>query len=132
MVTIAPEGPNPRPAPAIGPVEPGAPGSNCRRDPAPHGPARSSSARPAGHRGGVALALSLTTLACLLNLPVPLLVQGLVDTVAAAGRLDLLPAYALGLAAVFAGQALVGLLTTLVTAGIGLGVVRDLRHQLYA
>jgi ABC-type multidrug transport system fused ATPase/permease subunit len=83
------------------------------------------------YRVRVATALLLSAFGCLLNLPVPLLVQGLVDRVAAGGRPDLLPAYALGLAAVFAGQALVGLLTTLVTAGVGLGVVRDLRHQLY-
>ncbi len=84
------------------------------------------------YRGRVATALLLTVLSCLLNLPVPLLVQGLVDRVAGAGRPDLLPGYALGLAGVFAGQAAVGLAAALVTAGVGLGVVRDLRHHLYA
>src|SRR5436853_426828 len=51
------------------------------------------------------MALGLTGTACLLNLPIPLLVQGLVDRVVSEGRLSSLPAYALALFAVFAAQA---------------------------
>jgi ABC-type multidrug transport system fused ATPase/permease subunit len=85
----------------------------------------------APYRARVATALALTALACLLNLPVPLLVQGLVDRVVSGGRDAALPLYAAGLAGVFAAQAAVGLLTTLVIGRVGLAVVRDLRHRLY-
>src|SRR5262249_10552694 len=47
----------------------------------------------APYRGRVALALALTTLACLLNLPVPLLVQALGDRVVPPGRASALPGY---------------------------------------
>ena len=83
------------------------------------------------YRARVALALGLTTLACLLNLPVPLLVQGLVDRVVTAGQWRALPLYALGLLAVFAAQAGLGLINTFVIGRVGQGVVRDLRHRLY-
>lgn len=84
------------------------------------------------HRQRVALTIVLTISACLLNLPVPLLIQGLVDRVVATGRLVALPLFAGGLLLVFAAQALVGLLNTFVVGRIGLAVVRDLRHALYA
>ena len=45
----------------------------------------------APYRGRVILAFLLTALACLLNLPVPLLVQALVDRVVAGGRAEELP-----------------------------------------
>ncbi len=47
----------------------------------------------------------LTTVVCLLNLPTPILVQGLVDRVVTPGRYALLPAYLVGLIAVFGLQA---------------------------
>ena len=55
----------------------------------------------------MALALVLTTLACLFNLPVPLLVQELVDRVVTQNRWSALPLYALALFGVFAVQAAV-------------------------
>jgi subfamily B ATP-binding cassette protein MsbA len=86
----------------------------------------------APHKGRVILAFVLTALACLLNLPVPLLVQAVVDRVVAGGRVAELPWYAAGLVAVFALQAGVGLTHTLLVSCVGLAVVRDLRHRLYA
>jgi subfamily B ATP-binding cassette protein MsbA len=85
----------------------------------------------APHRGRVGLAFGLTALACLLNLPIPLLVQGLVDRVVTGGRLGDLPWYTAGLLAVFAAQAGIGLTNTLLVSGVGLEVVRELRHRLY-
>jgi subfamily B ATP-binding cassette protein MsbA len=86
----------------------------------------------APYRGRVALAFVLTCLACLLNLPVPLLVQALVDRVVTGGRFDTLPWCAAGLMAVFVGQGVLGLTHTLLVGKVGLAVVRDLRHRLYA
>lgn len=83
------------------------------------------------YRGRVALALALTALACLTNLLVPLLVQGLVDGVVAAARWSALPLYAVGLFGVFAAQAGLALANARVIGGVGQGVVRDLRHGLY-
>jgi subfamily B ATP-binding cassette protein MsbA len=83
------------------------------------------------YRARIGLALGLTVLACLLNLPAPLLIQGLVDHVAQGQAADTLPLYALGLVAAFAIQASVGLLNGRIMGGVGLGVVRDLRHLLY-
>ncbi len=85
----------------------------------------------APHRGRVAAAFGLTALACLLNLPVPLLVQGLVDRVVAGDGAGAVPWYALGLLGVFAAQAGIGLVNTLVIGKVGLAVVRELRHRLY-
>jgi subfamily B ATP-binding cassette protein MsbA len=67
----------------------------------------------------------------LLNLPVPLFVQGLVDHVVAGGPPWYVPVYALGLLGVFAAQAGFGLANTLLIGRVGQGVVRDLRHRLY-
>src|SRR5205807_2012224 len=86
----------------------------------------------APHRRRVVLCLGLTGLVCLLNLPVPLLIQGLVDRVVATGDLTSLPAFAGALLAVFAAQAGVSLVNTSVIGRVGLSVVRDLRHRLYA
>ncbi len=47
----------------------------------------------------------LTALACLFNLPVPLLVQALIDHVVTQGHWDVLPMYAALLFGVFAVQA---------------------------
>ncbi len=80
----------------------------------------------------VAAALGLAVGACLLNLPVPLLVQRFVDCAAAGADLAVLPLYALALLAVFALQAGVSSVTTLTMSRVGLAVVRDLRHRLYA
>ncbi|QEH38410.1 putative ABC transporter ATP-binding protein [Aquisphaera giovannonii] len=83
------------------------------------------------HRRTVGLALALTILACLLNLPVPFLVQGLVDRVVTGGRWSDLPWLAAGLLAVFGAQAGLALANTLVVGRVGQAVVRDLRHRLY-
>jgi ATP-binding cassette, subfamily B, bacterial MsbA len=85
----------------------------------------------APYRGRVLLAFGLTALACLLNIPTPLLVRGLVDDVASAGA-GSLPLYAAALLGVFALQAVVGLANTHAVGRVGLEVVRDLRHWLYA
>ena len=79
------------------------------------------------YRGRMILALALTTLACLFNLPVPLLVQGLVDRVVTENRWNALPLYALALFGVFAVQCVLTLCNSLVIGRIGQGVVRDLR-----
>ena len=83
------------------------------------------------YRGRMILALGLTALACLFNLPVPLLVQGLVDRVVTENRWSALPLYALALFGVFSGQAALAWLNNVVVGHIGQGVVRDLRHMLY-
>lgn len=83
------------------------------------------------YRGQIAVALLLTGLACLFNLPVPLLVQGLIDRVVTQNRWNALPFYALLLACVFTVQALLVLSNGLIIGRIGQGVVRDLRHKLY-
>jgi ABC-type multidrug transport system fused ATPase/permease subunit len=77
------------------------------------------------------LAVVLTALACLCNLPVPLLVQAIVDRVVTLGHWGVLPLYAALLFGVFAMQAGVGWVNGLVIGRIGQGVVRDLRHRLY-
>src|SRR5262249_30984705 len=83
------------------------------------------------HRARVLAAFALTALACLLNIPIPLLVQGLVDNVVGGGAASL-PFYAAALLGVFALQAGVGLANTHAIGRVGLEVVRDLRHRLYA
>jgi len=77
------------------------------------------------------LALVLTALACLFNLPVPLLVQELVDRVVTRNQWSALPLFAVALFGVFGVQAALALLNNLVIGRIGQGVVRDLRHMLY-
>jgi ATP-binding cassette subfamily B protein len=86
----------------------------------------------APYRGRVALTVALTALASLLNVPAPLLVQGLVDRIVASGDLAVLPSFAAALLGVFTAQAAVAMGTAYVIGPIGLGVVRDLRHALYA
>src|SRR5690242_15156571 len=81
------------------------------------------------HRTRLAVALVLTGLACLLNLPVPLLIRDVVDR-AASGSRAALPWFAAGLLACFAAQAAASLLATLVMGRVGLDVVRDLRRRL--
>jgi ABC-type multidrug transport system fused ATPase/permease subunit len=83
------------------------------------------------YRWRVALTLCLTTLACLLNLPVPLLIQGIVDHIVTTGELSGLPTFAAILFAVFLTQAGVGLINTILISGVGLAIVRELRHRLY-
>ena len=85
----------------------------------------------APYRGPMCLALVLTSLAALCNLPVPLLVQELIDRVVTRGQWGMLPLFAVGLLAVFVVQALLSLANGLLIGRIGQGVVRDLRHQLY-
>src|SRR5271154_5064349 len=79
----------------------------------------------------MSLALVLTTLACLFNLPVPLLVQAMVDRVVTENRWSALPLYALLLFGVFSVQAVLVWFNGLVVGRVGQGVVRDLRHLLY-
>ncbi|MBX6311815.1 MAG: ABC transporter ATP-binding protein [Isosphaeraceae bacterium] len=86
----------------------------------------------APYRARVALAFALTAAACLLNLPAPLLIQGLVDRIASTGRLADLPWFTAGLLLVFAAQAGIGLAIAYVMGPVGLAVVHDLRHALYA
>src|SRR5262249_55037702 len=110
--------------------------TGCRRWRAlSHGRAVSTARRILGwlspYRVDVATALALTGLACLLNLPIPLLVQQLVDQVVAGDHLWSLPAYSAALFAIFAAQAGFGLANGLVIGRVGQGVVRDLRHRLY-
>jgi ABC-type multidrug transport system fused ATPase/permease subunit len=83
------------------------------------------------YRWRVALAFGLTALACALNLLLPLLLQGLIDRAVASDG-GAWPRYAGGLVAAYSAQAGVGLAATLVIGGVGLNVVRDLRHRLYA
>ncbi len=85
----------------------------------------------APYRTLMVLALLLTTLAALCNLPVPLLVQELIDRVVTRGQWRTLPFYAAGLLLVFAAQAGLVLCNGLLIGRIGQGVVRDLRHSLY-
>ena len=85
----------------------------------------------APYRGRMILAMGLTALACLFNLPVPLLVQALVDRVVTQGHWGFLPVYAALLFGVFAVQAVLNWSTSLAVGKIGQGVVRDLRHLLY-
>jgi subfamily B ATP-binding cassette protein MsbA len=85
----------------------------------------------APYRRWVGLASVLTGLACLVNLAVPLLVQGLVDSVVSASSRRALPRFALGLLVAFGLQALLGLAHGLVVGRVGQGVVRDLRHKVY-
>jgi subfamily B ATP-binding cassette protein MsbA len=85
----------------------------------------------APYRGRIVLSFGLAGLACLLKLPLPLLVRGLIDRAAAGEGLAALPAYAAALLAAFGLQALVGAGGTRVMGGVGLEVARDLRHRLY-
>jgi ABC-type multidrug transport system fused ATPase/permease subunit len=84
----------------------------------------------APYRAQAALALVLAALGCLLNFPLPLLIQELVDHSVTAGGLS--PVLVLGLLGVFAAQAMIAVALTQVIGPLGLGVVRDLRHALYA
>ena len=82
-------------------------------------------------RASAGPALALTTVACLLNLPAPLLIQGLVDQVIGSGRWQILPLYAITFLGVCALQAGFNRANTLVIGRLGQSVVRDLRHCLY-
>ncbi len=66
----------------------------------------------------------------MLNFPLPLLIQGLVDGALSAGGFS--PLLVLALLGVFAGQAGASLAVAHVAGPVGLGVVRDLRHALYS
>ncbi|HEY1377112.1 MAG TPA: ABC transporter ATP-binding protein, partial [Gemmataceae bacterium] len=82
-------------------------------------------------RWRLALALGLTAAACLFNLFLPLLLQRLIDG-AASGDGPAVPVCAAGLLAAYAAQAAAGFAATIAAAGVGLALVRDLRHRLYA
>jgi ABC-type multidrug transport system fused ATPase/permease subunit len=83
------------------------------------------------HRWTALAAIGLALSACALNLPIPILIQKLIDDSKSAS-IGLIVLYAFGLLAVFALQSSVNLASTCVTGEIGLAVVRDLRHQLYS
>ena len=83
------------------------------------------------YRTLMALAVVLTTLAALCNLPVPILVQELIDRVVTQSQWGALPLYAAGLLVVYAAQASLSMCNGLLIGRIGQGVVRDLRHRLY-
>ncbi len=85
----------------------------------------------APYRTSMAFALLLTTLAALCNLPVPLLIQELIDRVITQGQWGALPLFAVGLLLVYVAQASLALGNGLLIGRIGQGVVRDLRHLLY-
>src|SRR5205807_101563 len=70
-------------------------------------------------------------MACLLNLPTPLLIQSLVDHSSAGQPSAALPMYAMCLLGVFVLQAAISLGNSHVMGPVGLGTVRDLRHRLY-
>jgi subfamily B ATP-binding cassette protein MsbA len=78
------------------------------------------------------LACGLALLTCLLNLPIPLLVRGLIDRTAAGEGPLVLPAYVSGLLAVCLIQAAVNLGNARIMGRVGLEIARDLRHGLYA
>ncbi len=82
------------------------------------------------HLTRVALAAVAATTGCLLNLPVPVLIQSLVDRAGRAQSADL-PALAGLLAAVLVAQAGCGLAATLVMGRVGLDVVCELRRRAY-
>jgi ABC-type multidrug transport system fused ATPase/permease subunit len=84
------------------------------------------------YRSQTAWAVALTGLACLLNLPIPLLVQRLVDGALDGGSPWNLIACSLGLLAVFAAQGAAGLANGLIIGRVGQSIVRDLRHGLYS
>jgi ABC-type multidrug transport system fused ATPase/permease subunit len=86
----------------------------------------------APYRMRVALAIGLTVPGSLLSLPAPLLVQAMIDRAATRGGLARMPWYFAGLIAVFAAQAGVAVAMTRAIGPVGLGLVRDLRHRLYA
>ena len=102
--------------------------------PVPHGPGAIRRVlgflRP--HRGSVAVAAALTVLACLLNLPVPFLVQGLVDRVVDRRAL-VRPCRPTPRGCSPSSPRRRGWRWPMPwsSAGSGQGVVRDLRHRLY-
>ncbi len=85
----------------------------------------------APYRKRILFALALTVLACVLSLPIPLLMQALVDQVLQAGRVAVLPWILLSLLFVYLAQAGANLTSGLVIGRVGLEVVRELRHRLY-
>jgi ABC-type multidrug transport system fused ATPase/permease subunit len=86
----------------------------------------------APQRGRLTFAFGLAALACLLNLPTPLLVQHLVDRAAAGDGLRALPACLGGLLATYLLQAVVNLVNARLMGRVGLEIARALRHRLYA
>lgn len=82
------------------------------------------------HRGRIAAAAALTVLGCLLNLPVPLVIQHVIEPTTTTPGLSLPVAGGI-LLATFAIQAGCGLLATLIMARIALDVTCALRRQAY-
>jgi ABC-type multidrug transport system fused ATPase/permease subunit len=86
----------------------------------------------APYRSRIILACGLAALTCLLNLPIPLLVQGLVDRAAAGDGYAALPLYAGALLGVYICQSIIVMSANLTTGRFGLDLGRDLRRRLYA
>lgn len=86
----------------------------------------------APQRGRIILAFGLAVLACVLNLPTPLLVQSVVDRAAAGDGLRALPVCLSLLVVVYLLQAAVNFGGTRLMGRVSLEVARDLRHGLYA
>jgi ABC-type multidrug transport system fused ATPase/permease subunit len=104
-------------------------------DPTPSRPSAGALRRLSGliapYRASLAFALGLTLLGCLLNLAVPLLVQGAVDWAASGGPWTGPPLFGLALLAVFAAQAAANLGANRVGSRVGLAAAEGLRRRLY-
>ncbi len=83
------------------------------------------------YRVRLALAVGLLSVACVLSLALPLVIQALVDQLALGAEVSL-ATLIVGLAVFFLAQAAVALGNTLVLGRVSLNVVRDLRRRLYA
>jgi ABC-type multidrug transport system fused ATPase/permease subunit len=83
-------------------------------------------------RWRLARAFGLTAVACLLNLVLPLLLGRLIDGAISGANPATLPVCALGMFAAYVTHAAVGFAAAVAAGAVGLAVVRDLRHRLYA
>lgn len=83
------------------------------------------------YRARLVLTVGLLTVACILSLALPLVIQALIDQLALGAPVSL-AALALGLGVFFLAQAAVALANTLVLGRVSLNVVRDMRRRLYA
>ncbi|MDB5350181.1 MAG: putative transporter ATP-binding protein [Planctomycetota bacterium] len=86
----------------------------------------------APHRGRLLLGILLAAMASALNVPVPLLIREVVDRSSSLDTRWALAGLGVGAFSVFLAQAAVSLATARVVGPVGLAVVRDLRHALYA
>src|SRR3954454_3146510 len=86
----------------------------------------------APYRGRLALGVLLAGLASVLSVPIPLMIRQVIDRASLPGARSAVLVLGAGILAVVAAQAFVSLATARIVGPIGLGVVRDLRHALYA